>query len=248
MSASPVINGASGAHAQPIEYGLDDNGQFTIRRYRGTRSQIATQYSVCVAAGAHCTVKQGIGVDELEARYSHSPDGSGNTDDLVDDWEFFANVVEKDILEADIAAVSGISEEEKAKIRNAIQNPPEDSSPALTDEDAIDIYQLMLKGQRSIRVNAPVLRHTLTVSNSYTIKAALTNVGKVISSATLASQESLPVDVLFNLPNDISTDSLLQYGWFKMHPTIRMSARQRAQIEQQWEYGLWPIVVYGAAL
>jgi hypothetical protein len=60
------------------------------------------------------------------------------------------------------------------------------------------------------------------------------------------------------LPNDVWTGSgnvgptklttALAYGWLKMHPSVRVAAYQKNQMEQEWHYGLWSIYLYGNPL
>lgn len=176
---------------------------------------------------------------------SAEPTGGGTeTPTLV--WEYFSNRLEIDILEADIANVNSISEDELRLIRKHIQDP-EEASPALTTSNAIDLYLLMLKGVRSVRVNVPTLRVSKLVSNTYAVQASQTNVGRIISSATLSSQESVPTR-LFVLPSTASTKTGFVNGWYKNFPNIIQSTAGRWQISQEWEYGLWPTFLYGAAL
>jgi len=90
-----------------------------------------------------------------------------------------------------------------------------------------------------VPVLTPTLRHTQTVSNSWTIPASFTNVGRIISRASMISLEAIPTDILFQLPNDISTRTTqpaLVYGYRKKHPTVRTAALQKTQIEQEWAY------------
>lgn len=251
MSAAPIINGQALAHEQPQRYGWDSSGPYLIRSWHGTRVAIAAQYSLCVADGAFAEVKQGIALDSLEARYA-IPAGSGNpTTDIVDNWEFSAGVVEKDFLEADISAINSLDDADRTQLRNLIVNPPatSDATPAWESQDGADLYALVKRGLRSVRVNHPILRHTLTVGSSYAVKASMANVGQLLSTAKVIHDELLPTDILFNLPATVYAGSdRLVYAWFKMHPTVRVASRSKTQIEQEWEYGLWPTVLLGNAL
>ena len=244
-----VINGTSGAYEQPQKFGVDSSGPYCIRTWKGTAAEIATQYNACLAFGALASIESGFGTHTCTARYALTPTGAGGGGGEVpiDSWEFFASHVEKDVLEADVSAINAISADDKRTIRDAIMNPTPGMSPALSG-DALSLYLLMLTGVKAIRVNAPMLRHTQSVSFQYTVKAALTNVGKILSTSTLATFESIPTSVLFNMPTDTSTRDGLSYGWYKMHPTIRVGAKQKMQIELEYEYGLWADLLYGSPL
>jgi hypothetical protein len=98
------------------------------------------------------------------------------------------------------------------------------------------------------------LRHTQTVNAQYAIKASLTNVGKVLSTATLQNDESIPNGLLFNLPafslppQYVETSGDLKYGWYKDFPTVRQIAGMKWNIEQEWQYGLYSVKLYGTPL
>jgi hypothetical protein len=114
-------------------------------------------------------------------------------------------------------------------------------------------FCLMAHGVRSYPILAPCLRHTQTVNAQYSIKASLTNVGYVLSTARLQSDEAIP-SVLFNLPvfNDpphyIEVAGDLKYGWYKDFPTVRQIAGMKWNIEQEWQYGLYSVKLYGEPL
>jgi hypothetical protein len=175
-----------------------------------------------------------------------APQGGGNeTPTLV--WEYFANRVEIDILEADISAINSISEEELIAIRQHIASPVEGSSPALVDPNAIDLYALMLKGVRHFRIFSPTLRRSKLVSDTYAVQASQANVGSIITSGTLATQEDVPTR-LFALPSAVSSKTGFVYGFYKNFPSIQQSGVGRWQVSQEWDFGLWPTFLYGAAL
>jgi len=173
--------------------------------------------------------------------------GTGGEETPTLNWEYFANQFEIDVLETDRAAIIGISEGDKRKIRDAIAAPDPDTAPNLTG-NALTVYQLMLGGQRSVRLNVPNLRVSKLVSGSYPVKASLTNVGAIITTNTLIIQEAIPSTILFNLPNLSTTKSGFAYAWYKKHPNVQQAGGIKWNISQEWEYGLWPTFVYGTAL
>lgn len=127
--------------------------------------------------------------------------------------------------------------------------------PAINTAGCYTIFLLNQRGQTSSIVFAPVLRFTQTVTSQYAIQASLLNAGQIISSATMPILENIPSGLLFNLPNDPNPASQkillagdLVWGWFKDFPTIRQIARLKWNIVQEWQYGLWPVAVYGELL
>jgi len=237
--SNPVITGKKGAYQQPQRLGLSESGGYAILTWEGTRNEVLANVPGIEAMGGLWDYEDSFSGAKcrLVGRFAVQP---GQEEVPVNTWEFFAGEIEKDILESDVAVVNGISEDEKRKIRDAIQNPTPGQSPSLINTNAINLYLLMLTGVRSVRVPTPTLRHTQTVSNNWTVPAARTNVGKIILTANMGALEAIPNDILFSLPSLTSTRTGLTYGWLKLDPTVRTAARQRTQIEQEWRYGLWP--------
>lgn len=201
------------------------------------------------------------GCYRMTARGESSPLGGGGTVadpnlPLNDVWELQPNVVEKDFLEADLSAINALSADMVALIKKSGDDPSyayasdaiytAATSPQKTTIAAS--VKLLRAGVKSIRVFAPVLRHTLTVSRNYTVAAALTNCGSVLSTSRLYSSEGVPNTLLFNLPtgsNPTRTDGLVpKYGWFKKYPQVTQVGQGRWQIVQEWEYGLWSTELY----
>jgi hypothetical protein len=163
-------------------------------------------------------------------------------------WEVFGGGGEIDILEADVTACNALSDEERRTIREAINSPVEGQSPALTTSEAIGVYKVMLSGVRSFRVNVPSLRVSKVVSGNYGVVASLTNVGRVISTGTLRIQEAVPNTLLVNLPAYTSGKTDFGYGWYKNHPTVQQVGGNKYNVNQQWDFGIWPTLLYGAIL
>lgn len=161
-------------------------------------------------------------------------------------WEVFSGGGEIDLLEADVAACNSLTDAERRAIRDAINSPAEDESPALNG-DAVGVYLLMLSGVRSFRVNVPSLRVSKLVSGGYGVRASLTNVGRIISTDTLIIQEAVP-SLLVHLPSYSSGRANFSYGWYKNHPTVQQVGANKFNVSQQWDFGFWPNLIYGATL
>lgn len=165
-------------------------------------------------------------------------------------WEYITNEVEKDIMETDIAAVNAVNGTADEKILRKAINGTE-----LTSEEesglsvgAAAIYADIKAGVRSVRVYVPTVRVSRTVSSSYQTKAANTNVGSILTTATLASNEGIPAWVLFTPPAYTTSKPNRAWGWFKKPPSITNSGGIRSTISQEWEYGLWSTTLYGAPI
>lgn len=242
-----LINGQRGAFPQPGHFGRSEAGAYTIKIFEGTLDAIYQVAAIVEASGGLWEITESYtgARHRMECRF---PIDFNVTEQAIQEWELFAQEVEKDVLQADLAALDGISRDEKEKIRAAIDNPSANQSPALSNPTAIELYLEMLDGLRSVRVAVPTLRHTQTVSTLWTVGAALTNVGRIISTSSLLALEGVPPGLLFNLPTGNSNRAAAGYGWYKKFPTVRIAAGHRLQLEQEWEYGLWSTLIYGTRI
>ncbi len=179
----------------------------------------------------------------------------------VNNWELLPGAVEKDLLEADLAIMDttasgsgGITDAERRAIRQAINNPDDAAFVPFLSSTPDQIYRLMLAGMRSVKQFAPVLTHTQTVSGTYATVASSTNVKRIISNTTLIATEAIPSSFLIALngaPYNATsnrTNPAINYGWFKNPATLNSAYGGRQQITQQWEFGLWPQLIYGAPI
>jgi hypothetical protein len=272
--AGPVT-GIHGAFQQPGRWGRNESGNYEIWVIEGTRQEVRNAAAFYAnIPGISYEVTESFGKWHLEIRFPWNADGLVNpSTDLIETWEFFAQHTEKDLLEAqdNVGLVHTISDQQKEIIRTKILNPPDGSTSSpftvLDDfahtkpggvaipgnaQNALTIYQLMQAGMKSYLMEAPMLRRTIITSNQYALGYSLFNVRKLLSTAYIANHEGLPNTLLFNVTNyvgaDVSTDSKLAYGWFKMFPTIQQIALLKWQIVQEWAYGWWAKDVYGQPL
>ena len=160
-------------------------------------------------------------------------------------WELFGSTSEIDILESN--RLAALTEEERRIIREAINSPVAGESPALTTALAINVYLIMLKGVRSDRVTVPTLRVTRAVSTFYPILNPLVNIESIYSSATLRTAEAVPSQYV--LPaSGAAADADFMFGWYKKFPQIQQTGFNKFNISQEWEFGKWPVVIFGSLL
>jgi hypothetical protein len=261
-------NGQRGAFQLPSTWGRTEQGDFFTAIFEGTKEEVKQAAYQCLLAGAQYTVTESYGKSRLEARFSYNPAlGGGTVEQPIDQWEFFAAEAEKDLLDAKVESniIGTLTDAARRMIYNAVHfvsdtsdqpDPAAATNPAnatywakITNTteraNAQTIYNLMKDGVRSFPVDVPTLRHTQTVSNRWAIKVSLTNVRKIISTGSLISLEAIPSAILFNLPNDASTFSDKKYGWRKKFPNVQQVANLKFQLVQEWQYGLWPTVLFG---
>ena len=253
------ITGAPGVQLQPLQYGKNDSGNYTILTYESAdKEAIGAMVSMLTATGgANYEVTESFGKSRLTIHTPYTLFGLDPRTDRVELWEFFAQHAEKDLLEASVESqiISTLSTLNIQTIRLYLQSPPnvKDGDPdvdlsSFTDgnpANALEVYQLMLAGVRSYPIEQPVIRHTITTSNRYSINRSLANVRAILSTQSLLAFNNIPNALLFNIPNDVSNNPSFAYGWRQLFPTAQQVALLKWQIVQEWQYGLWATLIWG---
>jgi len=191
------------------------------------------------------------GCFKLTAKIPKGPIGYGISGSLNPNfplnniWELQPNMVEKDVLDADIS-INDLTVAQKDAIKLAISS----NAVGSLSGNSLKFYKLLRAGVSSIRVFEPVLRHSLTVRSDYSVAVSLSNVGRIFTTSQLSSFEGVPSILLFNLPSGSTyrTDALsVGYGWLKKYPSVTQISGGKWQIVQEWEYGCWSTDLYTGA-
>jgi hypothetical protein len=264
----PRINvGPDGPKAWPQEgytYGVNDSGPFQRFKYRGTTNEVralASQFNV--SGWTWSITYETHGFARLEAETGFLGDQGDEEGQVEDVWELDPNETQKNLLEADFpfGSLEAISKANKDVITDALDRPkdfrtsnPTFSGTTTQKANALSMYLLLKAKHENFPVEATVIRRSRLVSNSYTVQASQTNSGRIISSASMSSLEGVPGDILFSVPTPptvvqlIETAGDLKYGWRKVRPNVTRSAFSKWRIVQTWQFGLWPVKIYGAVL
>ena len=242
---------------QPQERAWDSRrGYVTTRKFEGTASSLETLATTLASQGYSWNIQYGP-VCKLTASISADFDsGSGSVTEVetvVDTWELSANVAEKDILNSESALVT-TAQADLRTLRDILDGKKDIdllTSSDVTTSAGWKLALLISQGVKSTIVYQPILRHTQTASNGWTVPNSLTNVGKVYTTAQLLSAENVPVSLNNNLTasssvtrTDTGTDIVYTYGWLKTHPQIVDAAFQKIQVVQEWQWGLWSTDLY----
>lgn len=263
--------GIPGPWVQPSEYGFNESGRFAVVPYEDVDKNKINQLALqCEQLGLSYRVTHSFGKSRIEVQFSYNPDAGFDTP--IDLWEYSGRSVPKDILQAvtNTGITGTLSALNIEVIRLAmaenwglISNAPKDSigvptlnTGCFTDgnpNNALTIYNLMKSGMTDYPVRAPVIKHTQIVSAVYPVTLPQLNVGKIISTSTLQSLElTLPQWAISGLPSiappAFSDGKQFVFAWYKNEPTIQQTALKKITVVQEYEYGLWPIAVLGAAL
>ena len=262
----PRINGRRAATMQPVRYGTNESGAYSIIPYEGTTREIQSIAAQWAGTGAYYEVTQMPGgLAKLEVRLNWLFN-QGNTAVEVpqDTWELDPKETEKDLLEADFqnpGTVAILSKDDRQAVAKALTDnigPTEINGDYFKDfadpATAKSVFMLMHAGVRAMPFEASVIKRNRTVSSQYAVKTSYTNVGRLLSSATFQSLEGVPSSLLFNLPTlpdpaqYIETPGDLQYAWRKTRPSVQKIALGKWQITQNWQFGLWAVKLHGTVL
>lgn len=119
---------------------------------------------------------------------------------------------------------------------------------------AKSLYYLIKGNTDSFQIEASIIRHSQLVSNLYSRQASYSNVNRIISPASMISVEGTPSGLLFQIPPSpaaiqfIETPGDLQYGWRKVRPNVTRLAAYKWRIQQNYQYGQWPLRLYGGVI
>ena len=128
------------------------------------------------------------------------------------------------------------------------------SLPSDDYDPAYSLYLMLKAGIENFPLEASIIRHTMLTSNLYAIQASFINQGRIISSPSMYSVESVPSTLLFAVPSlptpaqYIETAGDLQYGWRKIRPHVARLNRMKWRLTQNYVFGLWPVKLFGTVL
>ena len=209
---------------------------------------------------------------EVEYNYNHvNSSFPGSTTESQDYWEIVPQKAFKDILDSNNPLVlqcgqGALSLMKQWKQQNTLTTAPKvdanglliiqqwGSGPTNFTVSEMQLLQLLVNGTDQVQINAPVLTHTKTVTANYINPADFAFVGHIYSTSTLISTESIPSTVLFDFPvnsdpspipiGSTGMSQVLLYGWQKNAPQVRGVEKQKFNMVQTYEYGLWPIIIF----
>jgi len=160
-------------------------------------------------------------------------------------------------LDEDFVSASGDNSTVLLKLRAIMQDPtvwtfefddinvppaPDGLGTQAIWDTANELADLIVEGMRGVPRSLPVLRLTQTVASRYDQQLSLTFIGAVLSTAALYAAEGVPADVLFNTPADPVARFGFRWGWLKMEASVRKTGRGYWSIQQDWEYGEYPLL------
>lgn len=221
------ITGQRGSFLQPVRYGRNEAGEWSVMNYEGTRDEIYDQaYDANMFKGAMWEVEQGFSgaKDHLTVHLPYHYASFPNLD-VTTVWELTAELIEKDLLELDVnefdfpagSPFLTLTFTEKGFVREMLEKQTASSWASTVEEwetnaafagDVFDetrakkVYRIMSAGMKAMRVPAVRLRRTQIVNDGWGVKASVDDAKKLFSTTTMKSERfGMPGDLLFQLPD-----------------------------------------------
>lgn len=265
---SPLIKriGYPGAVEQPIRYGWDSRTGF-----QSTRIWIGP-YNSCIglmpqlqANGWNFDMSSANGVNyTLTATIGYSWSGSGIQDNPVDVWEITSTKAEKELLKSNNTSVSTCTKTDIKTLQTYLNAPngenfldangflmPESQWKGLNDSgvqtaltsSGLVVAGMLVAGIRENTTYQPTIRHTQTVSGSYSIAAAIANVGSIYATPIMLTL--IPANLTNAVIADPASPPLnTRYGWLKEYPNVTVSAFNKSQITQDFVFGAYHNILH----
>lgn len=226
-------------------------GDYAESEYNGTelyvRSLFAQLRAVPGVIDAEFSNKGALWM--LRVRFSTGKPGS-TPEDPLDGVRMSINRVQKSIFEPPLPA--GMTNDEIRIIKRALQTNELDifDEQELSD-DGFDLYNLAVAGVEHRVVYQPLLSRTRTALLGFNWEDRTGNVGKNHTHAQLIIDADLGGILNFVLPEtgapSVWEGMIFQSGWVKHEPYYETAAGGRSVEYLEYEYGVWPLLLYPLA-
>jgi hypothetical protein len=248
----------------PISYTSGESGA-TIRRFSGTQAEIENLAVTLTSQGYVANVDEGQEWS-LVATLNYNSQQDEQTEPAAK-WSVVSTPSEQNILESDIDLVKYLSAQTKESILLALKNPgkgyPLYSTTASERERiaAYLMYNYMLIGADSRRINLKSVTRTIIVSDKYVNKWTLQDENKVLSKSYLISKTGMPLWVQTQIPetqmnflrNSTTTppapppDIYVNKAYLETGLQSDNVPNNQVQISQTWIYNDWLFDYYPIA-
>lgn len=235
------------------------SGPFTELLYRGTETGIAGKLGELGSPSSYVRDHNGPAW-ELRVRYA---DNSGTTGDPEIPtreerlhWNRPTQSIFKDprwatITDAEMAALRKALDERVelgALSVRTFQSPPFDASGQgfTTTFSTLGktLYSLMLAGVESSIVYQPVVIVTQTASAAFAWTMNFNHYGWLFDTVSMRADAGLTAGWAGNLPEETSPKTGFIFAWLKSPPELNTVAGNKTQLVQEYEYGLWPEILF----
>jgi hypothetical protein len=239
-------------------------------KYEGPKAKVLTKMNELIALGYsvqyECDASPVASLTFKTTTNSSGNPPSNPNADYVDTFQVIRNTVQKELIMSDHPYVAALSEDNLTALKNAMANPPVNSSPAFSGgsiAQAAYLWDLWQSGVRTVDVKQPVLRVTRITNPLYDAPFDLDYVDKILTTATMIADSGVPSNFAIGLASlaaacsyrtalsgvfAIRPDSLLlKFGWLKDAPTSETVGTSKNQYTLEYKFGLWDTAIYQSA-
>jgi len=235
-------------------------GDFIETVYEGTREYVNSLFAPArLSYGVLAVETENEGpLYRLRVRSSVTPTSETDQNSPENTVRIQVNRVQKSIFEP--PGPAGITAGQLRVIKKALAEDLENATPAsflaaniLPGSDAYTLYQLALSGVDYRVVYQPVLYRTRTAPAGFKWADRSNGVGynlsleDMMADAVLGNILNFPLptnDALVNWVDESGTAVQFAYGWVKHAPYYDTAAGNRTVEYLEYEYGLWPVLMY----
>ena len=282
------ISGDQSLQVQPLRYGFGESGSYAYETHESTnRAQVDAKAAWAASNGLFYDVEHGFGKSKIVIRYNYNfAQNKPSSQDVWTEWELIPLKTEVSLLDARnpltyklLNGIDGGTPAELSVIKKIVERDSLDQlyvggvfyQPAgISSTPATLLLKYLFDGQKTMRVDLPALKKSLTVNSDYVSRLAFPANVTLYSTPTLITDFSFPTtssgwgasqvfSPLFNLPSGdtgLILDTLggtgivqtLGWGWLMDTPEAARVGRNKWKINYSWQYGLYGLDIYGGRL
>lgn len=230
-------------------------GDYADLEYEGTRDYIASTYSfVRGQTGVlECERTQQGAKWILRVRFQITPP-TNSEEAVINELRCSPNRVQKSIFEP--PSSTGLSAQVLSDVQRAVRSQSNDDYAEMVqlsfeNETAWRLYKLGSMGTEYRTVYQPVLFRSRSAPAGFQWANANWGVGQILDNADLFVDAALAGILNFALPpaGELVTagEEPFVYGWLKHQPWYDTAAGNRTVEYREYEYGLWPLLLFDEA-
>jgi hypothetical protein len=215
---------------------------------------------------------------DITYNYSVALGTQDPTTEMVERWEMVPLKSEISILESKNPLALSLQADSQSSfdnLRKAVNSGNYDNwiaedafgnkrfgPPGVSSVYGLRLGKLLFDGLKTTTVSTPALKRTKIVNDVYLYQATIPTQAMLYSTPAVIADFNVPTSILVQLPvNDtaVITRSFLDplgnpvyinmgYGWIRSAPEVSQIANLKWQMMDAFEYGLWPLDLFGGRL
>lgn len=245
------VAGSTGQQVAKRNIWTQSHGDAVEYTYKGTTGFAEGVFALARGncAEAELDILGAIGV--VRARYASITDNGSGEEQIRVEIRMGRNDVQKSIFEPGVDGYvisPEVNDEELRYIQRAINDPSDEVSigwlDAFGSPDGNELYRLGLQGVQYRIVSQPTLIQITTASSLFQWPNMSALANRILSNATLLGL--LRQAPNFTIAASGSGPTGFNYGWRMSDPVYDASSDGHTSEMLEFEYGLWPSLLFGS--